>query len=127
LTIKEVLRGDEALNKIIAANPSNNPPPAGFEFVLILAEVNYNGADGGLLKITKDYFSTITSNRLMNYTDTTSYAPCCVEPDFNFSLYHGGVAEGWIALPVYINDTSPLLAIGIQSNGSGGVFFSLTP
>jgi len=127
LTIKEVLRGDEALSKIQEANPSNNPPPSGFEFVLILAEVNYNGNDGGLLTIEKDFFSTITSSRLINYTQTTGYTPCCLEPDFSFSLFHGGVAEGWIALPVYTNDASPLLVIGILSNGTGGVFFSLTP
>lgn len=124
VSIKEVIRGDEALQRIRAANPYNDPPPAGFEFVLFLTEIAYTGEDQGVLAIDKWDLSIVTDGRIIDYSDTTNYSPCCLEPDFEIELLSGGTAEGWAALPVTIDDQAPLLLIG---DSSDGIYFSLTP
>ncbi|MBK9052835.1 MAG: hypothetical protein IPL78_18545 [Chloroflexi bacterium] len=103
-TILESIRGDIALQRIQAANRFNDPPPAGFEFVLMHVEVNYTGADQGVLEISKNGASIVTSGSIIEYFDTFTYSPCCLEPDFDFQLLSGGKADGWFAMPVGIND-----------------------
>jgi hypothetical protein len=127
LTVVEVLRGDVAYARILQANQFNDPAPAGFEFILAHIEVEYTGSDQGVLQVSKSDFAVITKGRAIRYVDTFTYSPCCLQPDLELSLFQGGSGDGWIALPVAVDDTDPLLAIGLRADGSGGVFFSLTP
>lgn len=112
LTVLEVLRGEPAWQRIQAANQFNNPPPQGFEFVLIRTKVEYVGDDKGVLEMNKNDMAIVTNGRIIRWSDTIGYNPCCVEPEFDFSLLAGGYGEGWLALPVAINDNDPLLLIG---------------
>jgi len=127
LTVAEVLRGDDAYDRILRANRFNDPAPEGFEFVLAHVEVSYTGEDQGVLEIQKEQFAVITKGRAIRYIDTWTYSPCCIQPDLELSLFQGGTGDGWIALPVAVDDPNPLLVIGLRDDGSGGIFFSLTP
>ncbi|MCA9967474.1 MAG: hypothetical protein KC423_24665 [Anaerolineales bacterium] len=122
VSILSVVRGNEAMAAVRAANQFNDPPPDGFEFAIIEVAVSYNGADGGTLDIGKNSFSIVTNGRIIPYIDTFTYAPCCIEPDLEISLLFGGLATGKIAMPVAIGDEAPLLLIGSSDNG---VFFAL--
>jgi hypothetical protein len=123
LTVKEVLRGEPALARIMAANQFNDPPPDGFEFVLLLVEAAYTGPDDGVLELSKSMASSVTNRRIIAYSDTFTYSPCCVEPEFDMQLLSGGTGEGWIALPVAVDDPNPLLLVG---KAERGVYLSLT-
>lgn len=122
MMVLEVIRGDIAFQRIRAANQFNDPPPPGFEFILIYIEISYTGNDRGVLEIGKFDMSMVTDGRIITYDDTFTYSPCCIEPDFELELLQGGTGAGWVALPVSIDDTEPLLLIG----GSDGIYFSLT-
>jgi hypothetical protein len=126
LSVEEVIRGSGALDVIMQANQFNDPAPEGFEWVLARIQINYTGEDQGMLEISKQNFAVVTNGRIIHYDDTFIYSPCCIEPDLELSLMPGGTGSGWISVPVVIDDQSPLLAIGLRDNGTGGIFFSLT-
>jgi len=121
LTVKETIRGDEAMQRILAANQFNETPPDNSEFVLILIHIEYtDGTDA--LEIDKYNLSIVTNGQIINYLDTSGYSPCCIDPDFDLAFFPGGEGEGWVALPVAVDDPSPLLNL----TGSD-LYFSLTP
>ena len=126
LTVVEVLRGDPAWERILDASDYNDPAPEGFEWVMARIEVSYTGQDEGLLEISESDFAVVTKGRVLGYMDIWTYTPSGLEPKLDVSLFPGGSAEGWIAVPVALDDPSPLLAVGLSA-GVGGVFFSLTP
>ena len=127
LQVVEVIRGADAYSRILSANMFNDAPPAGYEFVLMRIHIAYTGADQGVLSLDKYDMAVVTSGRIITYRDTIIYSPCCIEPDFDFQLLVGGEGEGWLALPVVVDDPNPLLVIGIHDDGTGGIYFSLTP
>lgn len=121
LAVQEVIRGEAALQRIQQANQFNDPPPEGFEFVLVYVEVSYTGADEGMLEIGKFDTSVVTNGRVIAYSDTFTYSPCCLDPEFEIALLSGGTAGGWLALPTSLDDPAPLLLLG------DSLYFSLTP
>jgi hypothetical protein len=123
LTVLEVVRGADALAQIKSANSFNEAPPEGFEFVTILVEFAYTGEDKGVLETRRGYASSVTNNRIINYSDMMD-SPCCLEPAFDMQLLQSGVGQGWIGLYVAVDDPAPLLLIGEADEGA---FFSLTP
>lgn len=123
VTINEILRGDEAIQRIKAANQFNDAPPDGFEFVLLRITIEYISESGDVLEIDENALSSVTNGRIIAYTDTFTYSPCCLEPPFEFSLLPGGTGDGWVALPVAIDDKNPMLLIGTSDNG---VYFLLS-
>ena len=127
MTVTEVLRGQPAFQKIRAANQFNDPAPEGLEWTVSHVEVAYTGEDAGVLEMNQFDFAVVTGGRVLTYADTTNFSPCCLEPPLDFTLYQGGQADGWIALPVLVDDDNPVMAVGMGSGGEGGIFFSLTP
>lgn len=121
-TVLEAIRGDIALQRIQAANQFNDPPPAGFEFMLMHVEVSYTGDDQGVLEMSKAAASIVTNGNVIEYFDTITYAPCCLEPEFDFQILPGGKADGWFALPVAVDDPEPMLLLGTATSG---IFFAL--
>lgn len=122
--VEEYLRGDEAWQKIYAANRFNDPAPDGLEFILLRIKVVYNGEDKGPLEINEAAWSSVSKGRIF---DTFDAFVCCLDPEFDFTLFAGGEAEGWVALLVSVDDPAPLIAIGLHSDGTGGIFISTVP
>ncbi len=94
LTVNRVIRGEKAWQRIVEANPYNDPPPAGMTYLLIDVSVQYVGdADDGE-RIGKYDFKTTGSKNVV-YD-----APAVVEPEpaLDATLYPGGKAAGWIVL-----------------------------
>lgn len=106
------------------ANSFNELPATGLEYVILRIKVVYNGADQGPLELSGSDWSTISKGRVYGYLDA-AFDACCLEPKFDITLFAGGEAEGLLPLVVSIDDPSPLAAIGMDSDGTGGIFFSL--
>jgi hypothetical protein len=121
-SVTDVIRGDDAYAMIKDFNQFNDPPPVGFEYVLVYADVAYIGEDQGILEIGETEIQVVTQGQIMGYFDFPSI--CCLEPGFDLKLMQGGNGGGYFALPVKVGDENPLLLLG---EASGGVFFSLTP
>jgi hypothetical protein len=121
-TIKDVIRGEEAWNKIINANQFNEPPPEGMEWVLVYLHVYYakGPSPDTVLEMNLFDFGTVSNNRI--FDDIVSVV--LPDPEFNISLFPGAEGEGWIAKQVFADDPSPLLYAG-NPTGSA-IYFSLS-
>ncbi len=123
ITVKEVLRGAEAWEKIKAANMFNKEPEDGAEYMLIKVSATVSDvADDASVDLSSynfDFFAT----------DYSSYEkPFVVAPDptFGGTLYSGGTAEGYIVAKIKKDDTTPTMQFGADYQGKGGIWFSLT-
>lgn len=121
ITVLEVIRGDEALQRIMAANQFNDRPPEGYDFVMALIEATAPESNSGLVEISKYSAATVIDGRILEYFDM-DYLPCCLDPDFDIQLLPGGTGQGWLALPAAVDELNPLMLIG---SPEGGVYFSL--
>lgn len=124
LTVEEVIRGDQAWAIIKRANQFNDPAPDGMEYVIVKVLAEYTGKDQGTLALEKTDWKIVTNGRAIDYFDLPSV--CCLTNEFdNIKILAGGKAEGIMAWPVAIDDQNPMLVIGMDSDGDGGVFFAL--
>jgi hypothetical protein len=125
--IKSVIRGEEAWSVIHEANMFNDAPPSGMEAIMIEMYVKVTSTSGFLTLASND-FSISTKGRII---DPYTYSPCCLASagytEFDAKLNPGGELTGWIASMVNIDDNAPLLVLGADYNGRGGIYFSLTP
>jgi len=125
----EVVRGSEAWSIVEQANMFNEPAPDGYEFILIKAKVVYTGADAGILALDDSDWHFITKGQLLNRSDLYSLSGDWVSglhPAFDFKLFSGGEAEGWMDWLVAIDDANPLLVMGMDTyDNTGGVYFEI--
>jgi hypothetical protein len=125
MKIVNVIRGKEAWSVIHQANMYNDAPPSGMEVILVQLYVK-NTSTSGFLNITNYEFSVVSKGRVI---DPFSYTPCCLQNagyvEFDAKLNSGGEITGWIASMVNNDDTSPLLVVGADHNGRGGIYFAL--
>jgi len=124
--VEEVIRGDEAWSIIYKANQFNDPPPDGFEPILVKIYVkNKSSADFLELSI----YNSLSLATKGNVLDGFFYSPCCLDNaglvEFEVKLNPSGEHTGWFASAVHIDENSPMLVVGADSSGKGGVYFSL--
>ena len=82
--------------------------------------------DKGTLILEQSDWQVVTNGRAIEYFNLPSV--CCLDNEFDdIKILSGGKAEGIMAWPVAIDDKTPMLVIGMDSDGAGGVFFSLSP
>lgn len=125
ISISKVLRGSDALNFVKRANQFNDPPPKGFEFVVVEVFVKYTGKESGILELSEEYWNVVTQGRVFDRFEKPA-DPCCLEPPFEISLLSGGEAKGYMAWAIHQDDPNPLLVFGLSSDGEKGWYFSLT-
>jgi hypothetical protein len=125
IKIEEVIRGDEAWEIIKEANMFNEMPPEGYEPILIKISIR-NTSPSGFLSLEKYDISIATKGNVTSYS---FYSPCCIDSaglvEFDAQLNPTGEHSGWIARAVDIDDASPMVIIGADYNGRGGLYFSL--
>ena len=120
--VLDVVRGEEAWLMAQAAHPTNEPPPAGYEYIVALVDVAYHDGDG-VFDIAGFDTATVTNHEVIQYLDTRWVTPCCFDPPFSFALLPGGSGTGWTTFLAAVGDPRPLMLLGEVEDG---VFFELT-
>lgn len=105
LTVTRAIRGDRAWNMIYEANPYNEPPEDGMDYVVIYAEMRYLGEQDDWATLGGYHFVFVND---ANEDFGANYA---IEPDpiLEGRFYPGAEFEGWAALQVPKNQEVPLL------------------
>jgi hypothetical protein len=127
MRVEKIIRGQEAWSIIYRANMFNDAPPSGMEVIMVEIYDKVTSMSG-FLSLGRYDFSIATKGRII---DPYTYSPCCLNnagyPEFDAKLNPGGELTGWIASMVNIDDNAPLLVLGADYDGRGGMYFSLTP
>ena len=124
LSFTQVLRWKKAWQKVKKASRTNGRPPEGMKYLLAFAEVEFNeGPSDEAMQLSRDDFQMVTNNQTLE-------PPAGVvdpKPRFDISILPGSRASGWMTWTVFEDGESPLLVIGMDENGSGGIYFELIP
>lgn len=121
ITLKQIIRGNDAWTMIEEANMFNSPPKDGYEY--ILAKINFKLIDienGESLDIYAALDFSLISSDGREYDYVGEVTP---EPELDASLYKGAVSEGWGVYQVSVDDATPTLTYGRNYDGTGGVWF----
>ncbi|MGB6872726.1 MAG: hypothetical protein WBE46_01050 [Dehalococcoidia bacterium] len=123
ITLLETMRGDAAWQLIHEAWTANDPPEAGFEY--ILAKVRFEYLTGPTpdttYEVASPYFDAVSSDG-KEYNSALILDP---EPRIYARLYPNASHEGWATFQVAKNDAKPLLTFGRKRDGTGGIWFEL--
>ncbi len=105
LWVSEVIRGDEAQQRISDAFEFNEAPPEGQEF--IMAFVHAHNVQGGASteEITTFSFASTGANSII-YDHVFVVEP---EPPLAYAVYPGGEAAGWVVVVADIGETDMAL------------------
>lgn len=114
ITVLDVLRGENALNRIRGEDVPPGMPQAGFEYLLVRIRFGYFSRGRGLGRQTKPYQiveGTFACSSSDGKTEFEGVDPGgCPEPHLlNIRFVPGDVREGWILLQVPEKETRPLL------------------
>lgn len=121
MTVKEIIRGEEAWKMVQEANMFNSPAPEGYEY--LLAKVYFKLLDideGKQYSLTGEVDIDLVSSDGKDYDLTFAVAP---EPQLKANLYKGASHEGWAVYTVKKDDAKPKLVFGRKYDGSGGIWF----
>jgi hypothetical protein len=129
IAVLEVVRGKEAWERIKAANETNQPPRAGFDYVLarIAFEMKAILAPGNKTfeLARKMQFVALTADG--NEQDPPSVIP--PKPELHRIVRSGEPAEGWIVLLVEQANSQPVMFFDPAAGGAMGggrvLFFQL--
>ena len=129
ISVLQVLRGKEAFERIKAANPSNQPPKTGFEYVLARVAFQMNA-------ILSPGNKTFELARKMQFValsaDGNEQEPPLVfppSPELHRMVRSGEAAEGWIVLLIEESNKKPVMFFDPAAGGAMGggkvLFFQL--
>jgi hypothetical protein len=127
LAVVEVLRGNDAWQRIYAENMFNDQAPDGFEYLLIKLSVNYvlGPSPDSLLEITNSGWGDVNMAIVSNNKIVTQYVSIVdPKPEFDIKLYPESTGEGYITLLCEKDDPNPILIFPSVKGPLG--FFSLT-
>ncbi len=114
MQVLEVIRGEAAWKLAYETNQFNEPPPAGFEYVLVRARVRYLGLSEEPQLLTEySNFAALAGNGEA-YERPSLVTP---EPELSGMLFPGGELTGWLAFQVAADDTAPLLKFTPYAKG----------
>lgn len=120
VSLREVLRGEEAWKIIKEANMFNIEAKEGYEYILakLLFKVNSNQDNEAQVNVGTHSF-TLVSKRGKEYDTTIVVTP---EPKIDANLKVGSSKEGWAVFQVKKDDTAPLITFGRGYDGRGGIW-----
>jgi len=129
IAVLQVLRGKEALDRIKAANPSSQPPKAGFDYVVARVAFQMNA----ILAPGNKTFELARKMQFVALTvDGNEQEPSSVtppSPELHRTVRSGEPAEGWIVLLVEQSNKKPVMFFDPAAGGAMGggkvLFFQL--
>ena len=105
LSVNEIIRGDEAWTIVQEANPFNDPPKEGMEYIVVNVHVRDIGTIDQADSIDGSSFQS-TGSKGVFYESPSVAGPA---PSLDVSLFPGGEYEGWIVLLAAKGETGVLL------------------
>ncbi len=125
ITLKQVIRGEEAWKMIQEANPFNRPPKEGYEY--ILAKIHFLYVSGPTaetaFEVSGILFDAVSEDGRV-YDDVLFVV--VPEPSLDEKLYPGASHEGWVVFEVEKTDLKPLMSFATDPlTGTGGIWFKL--
>jgi hypothetical protein len=125
VTLLEFIRGAEAWQRVAGKAFTFNVPKAGFEYILVRVRFNYLSGPGPdkTFDVSPVWFKVISGKGQEYSTSTFDVSP--PDPGIRTSLYPGASHEGWMAFSISQDDTSPLMTLGREYDGTGGIWFKL--
>lgn len=121
--VLDVIRGDKAYAALKEKASLYPEAEDGYEYMNIKIAFSVIDTKGDFA--VQPYQSDFVAFSSNNEESPTNYYSS-VDPVLTGSLYEGGNSEGWITLMVKKDDANPKLAYGLDYNGAGGIWFSLT-
>jgi len=129
IAVLQVLRGKEALERMKAANPSVQPPKAGFDYVIARVAFQMNA----ILAPGNKTFELARKMQFVALTaDGNEQEPALVtppSPELHRTVRSGESAEGWIVLLVEQANKKPVMFFDPAAGGAMGggkvLFFQL--
>jgi hypothetical protein len=126
IILLEIIRGDEAQERIKVQPSLNESPKAGFEFVLVHIRFGYfrrsRGMGGEVYRLTKDQFAAVSQDGKTEYEIPAVLS----QPQLQLidsTVSPGESCDGWILLQVSKDDKKPLLIFKRQNiEGVHGVW-----
>ena len=105
--ILEVIRGEQAWERVQIANRYNDPPDEGMEYVLVKMRARYIG--------TEDAYKSIREGhcKLTGAENELYEVPSVVDPEpaFGLDLYPGGESTGWMTLEAKEGEADLVLVV----------------
>jgi hypothetical protein len=131
ITVVEMFRGKEALDRLKAASPDNKAPAEGFEYVLARIKFEHKG------RAVSDNLPFDLGNAPLQWIaltgkDLTEYervSPTLLKPALVGVVKPGQSVEGWVAFAVDRKDSKPVMVFDPDTGGATGrgrtLFFKL--
>jgi hypothetical protein len=116
ITLVEVLRGKRAWDLLNGASPSNNPPKAGFDYILVRVKLEFSARGSRRecsYELKPEQFIALSVDG--REYESPSVAP--PKPHLSGNLRSGGSLEGWRAFLVQQGDSKPLMTFDPASGG----------
>ena len=122
--VTEIIRGDAAYKRIMDANKFNDPPDAGYEYVLINARLTARNVKSTYgISVGEGNFDPYSENNEEYVRYLSVVDP---EPQFGATLNEGETTEGWMSFMVRTSDKAPKVQFGANFDGTGGLWFKLS-
>jgi len=123
IMVMQRMRGERAWTRIEEINSSNDPPPPGFEYMLVRIWFQYpEGPTADTSYWVTDSDFTVVSSEGKDYESCFVVAP---EPSLDAELYPGASHHGWAVFMVEEQDEKPLMTFGRDYQGRGGIWWQL--
>jgi hypothetical protein len=123
VTLLEIIRGNQAWQRIRQANEFNEPAPPGQEYLLARMRFKLTGGPSPDRQYALWYGAfTAVSQDGRDYPLSDVVVP---EPPIDANLYPGASHEGWAVFQVSDDDEQPRLAFGRAFDGTGGAWWKL--
>lgn len=120
--IIDAFRGDIAWAKIRESNKYNSAPTASREYILAAIRITIDSVSTDRAISISKYDFTAFDSQNAEYELVSTVNP---KPNLSGDIYAGGTLEGWVSFVVDTDDETPKVVYGADSNGSGGIWFSL--
>lgn len=130
ITVGEILRGEEALDRLKATSPDNPAPEQGFEYLLARVKFELKG------RYVSDNLQFDLGNAPLMWvalsSDLIEYprvSPTVPKPSLTGIVKPGGSVDGWVAFAVAKDDKGPVMVFDPDTGGATGrgrtLFFKL--
>jgi hypothetical protein len=127
ITVKQIIRGDLAWGMIYDANSYNDPPPTGYEYILVKVRFELTSAPTVETAFEVHSYRDLKAVSGLGRIYDTSLFLVLPQPKLDATIYQGAYSEGWCAFLIEKTDTNPMMVFARRADGTGGIWLKLYP